>query len=70
MEYNNDPSLPSAPEGGVIIVEGTAQSYRLQKINEIQKEITKERDKRAKSITEQLKLLQELTAPLLFFQWD
>ena len=28
-------------------VEGTAQSYRLQKINEIQKEIATERDKRA-----------------------
>ena len=67
------PTLPSAPEGEVIIVEGTAQSYRLQKINEIQKEIALERDKRAnlsKSITEQSKLLPELTALLLFLQWD
>ena len=50
MEYKESklyPTLPSAPEGEVIIVEGTAQSYRLQKINEIQKEIALERDKRA-----------------------
>lgn len=50
MEYKDSklyPSLPSAPEGEVLIVEGTAQSYRLKKINEIQKEITTERDKRA-----------------------
>ena len=51
MEYKESklyPSLPaSAPEGEVVIVEGTAQSYRLQKINEIQKEIALERDKRA-----------------------
>ena len=41
-DYKIYPSLPaSAPE------EGTAQSYRLQKINEIQKEIAIERDKRA-----------------------
>ncbi|KAH3689664.1 hypothetical protein DPMN_015339 [Dreissena polymorpha] len=39
------PAVPSAPE--LIRVEGTAQSYRLQKINEIQKEIATERDKRA-----------------------
>ncbi|KAH3787292.1 hypothetical protein DPMN_165413 [Dreissena polymorpha] len=38
-------AVPSAPEP--TSVEGTAQSYRLQKINEIQKEITTERDKRA-----------------------
>ncbi|KAH3840582.1 hypothetical protein DPMN_114033 [Dreissena polymorpha] len=37
--------VPSAPE--LIRVEGSAQSYRLQKINEIQKEIAAERDKRA-----------------------
>jgi hypothetical protein len=49
MEFKLYPSLPvaSAPEGEVHIVEGTAQSYRLQKINEIQKEIAVERDKRA-----------------------
>ena len=52
MEYKDSklyPTLPtaSAPEGEVIIAEGTAQSYRLQKINEIQKEIAAERDKRA-----------------------
>ena len=51
MEYKESklyPSLPaSAPEGEVVIVKGTAQSYRLQKINEIQKEIALERDKRA-----------------------
>ena len=51
MEYKDSkiyPSLPaaSAPEE-VLIVEGNAQSYRLQKINEIQKEIAAERDKRA-----------------------
>jgi hypothetical protein len=44
MEYKDHkiyPSLPaSAPD------EGTAQSFRLQKINEIQKEIAIERDKR------------------------
>ncbi|KAH3698155.1 hypothetical protein DPMN_085674 [Dreissena polymorpha] len=38
-------AVPSAPEP--TSVEGTAQSYRLQKINEIQKEIATERDKRA-----------------------
>ena len=46
------PSAPPEPTSD----EGTAQSYRLQKINEIQKEIATERDKRAtclKSITEQ-----------------
>ncbi|KAH3876919.1 hypothetical protein DPMN_000771 [Dreissena polymorpha] len=37
--------VPSAPE--LIRVEGSAQSYRLQKINEIQKEIAAEKDKRA-----------------------
>ncbi|KAH3809243.1 hypothetical protein DPMN_137604 [Dreissena polymorpha] len=37
--------VPSAPE--LIRVEGSAQSYRLQKINEIQKEIATERDKHA-----------------------
>ena len=51
MEYKDlklYPSLlASAPEGEVIIVEGTAQLYRLQKINEIQKQIAIERDKRA-----------------------
>lgn len=49
MEFKLYPTLPvaSAPEGEVHIVEGTAQSYRLQKINEIQKEIAIERDKRA-----------------------
>jgi len=41
MEYKLYPTLPTAPE------ERTAQSYRLQKINEIQKEIALERDKRA-----------------------
>ena len=45
MEYKDHKIYPSllvtAPE------EGTAQSYRLQKINEIQKEIAIERDKRA-----------------------
>ncbi|KAH3814090.1 hypothetical protein DPMN_142576 [Dreissena polymorpha] len=44
------PSLPpvvvaSAPE--LIRVEGSAQSYRLQKINKIQKDLAAERDKRA-----------------------
>ncbi|KAH3696869.1 hypothetical protein DPMN_084349 [Dreissena polymorpha] len=38
--------VPSAPE--LIRVEGSAQPYRLQKINEIQKEIAAERDKRVK----------------------
>ncbi|KAH3844580.1 hypothetical protein DPMN_086839 [Dreissena polymorpha] len=38
-------AVPSAPEP--TSVEGTAQSYRLQKINEIQKEIATERDQRA-----------------------
>ncbi|KAH3733568.1 hypothetical protein DPMN_039998 [Dreissena polymorpha] len=37
--------VPSAPE--LIRVKGIAQSYRLQKINEIKKEISAERDKRA-----------------------
>ncbi|KAH3870921.1 hypothetical protein DPMN_034113 [Dreissena polymorpha] len=37
--------VPSAPE--LIRVEGIAQSYRLQNINETQKEIAAERDKRA-----------------------
>ncbi|KAH3800411.1 hypothetical protein DPMN_154044 [Dreissena polymorpha] len=37
--------VPSAPK--LIRVKGSAQSYRLQKINEIQKEIAAERDKRA-----------------------
>ena len=48
-DYKLYPTLPnaSAPEGEVIIVEGSAQTYRLQKINEIQKEIAEERDKRA-----------------------
>lgn len=52
MEYKESKLYPSlteasAPEGEVLIVEGTAQSYRLQKINEIQKQIATERDKRA-----------------------
>ncbi|KAH3840253.1 hypothetical protein DPMN_113700 [Dreissena polymorpha] len=48
--YSSLPPLvvSSAPE--LIRVEGTAQSYRLQKINEIQKEIAAERDKRANVI--------------------
>lgn len=41
------PTLPSAPEGEVHIVERSAHSYRLQKISDIQKEIEQERDKRA-----------------------
>lgn len=40
------PTLPSAPEGEVHIIERTAHMYRLQKISEIQKEIATERDKR------------------------
>jgi hypothetical protein len=48
MEYRGIyPTLPSAPEGEVHIVEGSAHAYRLQNINEIQKEIAVERDKRA-----------------------
>jgi hypothetical protein len=49
MEYEKNlyPTLPTAPEGEVIIVDGTAHSYRLQKISEIQNSIEKERDKRA-----------------------
>ena len=52
MEYKDSkiyPSLPaaSAPEEEVLIVEGNAQSYRLKKIDEIQREIAAERDKRA-----------------------
>jgi hypothetical protein len=49
MEYKLYPTLPvaSAPEGEVHIVEGTAQTYRLQKINEIQREIAVDRNKRA-----------------------
>lgn len=50
MEYKESKLYPTlhatAPEGEVVIVEGCAQSYRLQKINEIQKEIALERDKR------------------------
>ena len=41
------PKLPSAPEGEIHIVTGSAQIYRLQKIGEIKKEIEQERDKRA-----------------------
>ncbi len=40
--------LVTAPEGEVHIVEGSAHSYQLQKISEIQQEIERERDKRAK----------------------
>jgi len=49
MEYEKKlyPTLPTAPAGEVIIVEGTAHSYRLQKISEIQNSIEQERDKRA-----------------------
>ena len=49
MEYEKNlyPTLPTAPEEDVIIVDGTAHSYRLQKISEIQNNIEKERDKRA-----------------------
>jgi len=51
MEYKETklyPDLPvaSAPEAEILIVEGSAHSYRLVKINEIQKEIQAERDKR------------------------
>ena len=38
---------PSAPEGEIQIAAGSAQTYRLQKISEIKKEIEQERDKRA-----------------------
>ena len=41
------PKLPSAPEGEIHIVPGSAQTYRLQKIGEIKKEIEQVRDKRA-----------------------
>jgi hypothetical protein len=37
----------TAPEGEIHIVEGTAHSYRLRKISEIQQEIEREREKRA-----------------------
>ena len=53
MEYkevqtnNLYPSIPSAPEGEIHIVEGTAHTYRLQKIGEVQKELDREREKRA-----------------------
>jgi hypothetical protein len=51
MEYEGIklyPNLtPSAPEGEIHIVAGSAQTYRLQKIGEIKKEIEQERDKRA-----------------------
>ncbi|KAH3857507.1 hypothetical protein DPMN_100116 [Dreissena polymorpha] len=48
------PAVPSAPE--LIRVEGTAQSYRLQKINEIQKKLPQKETSVLtclKSITEQ-----------------
>jgi hypothetical protein len=43
------PDLPSAsaPVGEVHIVEGSAHSYRLQKISEIQQELEREREKRS-----------------------
>ena len=50
-EINNDTksypvlSEPSAPEGEIHIVEGTAHTYRLQNISEIQQEIEREREK-------------------------
>ena len=52
MEYKESklyPTLPaaSAPEAEILIIEGSAHSYRLVKINEIQKELSEERDKRA-----------------------
>lgn len=43
----NKQSDPTAPTGEVHIVKGSAHSYRLQKISEIQKEIEQERDKRS-----------------------
>jgi hypothetical protein len=42
-----EPPTPSAPLGEIHFVQGSAHSYRLQKISEIQKMITQERDKRA-----------------------
>jgi hypothetical protein len=41
------PALPSAPNGEIHIIEGTAHTYRLRKISEIQQEIEREREKRA-----------------------
>lgn len=38
---------PTAPTGEVHIVEGSAHTYRLQKIGEVQKQLEAERDKRA-----------------------
>jgi hypothetical protein len=51
MEYKESKLYPSlkeatAPEEEVHIVQGSAHTYRLQKISEIQKEIGLERDKR------------------------
>lgn len=55
MEYITEPTNvnklyptlpPSAPDGEIHIVEGTAHTYRLQKITEIQHEIEHEREKR------------------------
>ena len=42
-----EPSTATAPVGEIHIVQGSAHSYRLQKISEIQKMIEQERDKRA-----------------------
>ena len=50
----------SAPQGEIHIVEGHAQTYRLQYITDIQKQLQLERDRRdaiSKKYKKQLKLL-------------